>query len=479
MSNTAAFIKKVLYAIGANAISLMVSLLTTLILPKFFGDAVDQYGYLQIYIFYMGYIGFFHFGLCDGIYLRDAGKKYNALNKKMYSSQFWLLAIFEILLAIVICIIGLLTSNDSTYIFIWIMVAVNLILVLPRTMVQYFLQTTNRIKEYSVITTIERALYGVLLIAIFFSNVIDFRIVVLADICTKFVALLISVGYCKDIIFAKPTNFKTGILECKLNITVGIKLMFANIASMLITGIVRWGIQQNWDVETYGKISFTLSVSNFILIFISAVGIVLYPTLRETNTEKLPSIYQATRNVLMIPLLGCLVLYYPIEQILSTWLPQYAESMHYMAILFPLCVYAAKMSMLVQTYMNVYRMEKSMLKVNCVGVLIAVLTTILSVFVLDNLTLAMMSIVINQMFRCIYAEAVLSKKINIPVKIDIFLEIILTLVFILSNWFIGGWIGVGVYFFVYGIYCLIERKKIQDLYQFLRRMVATRKNDIG
>ena len=81
MGKATAFIKKVLYVVGANAISLIVSLLTTLVLPKFFGDAVEQYGYYQIYIFYVGYIGFFHLGLCDGIYLRDAGKRYESLDK--------------------------------------------------------------------------------------------------------------------------------------------------------------------------------------------------------------------------------------------------------------------------------------------------------------------------------------------------------------------------------------------------------------
>lgn len=54
-----AFFKKVLYAVGANLLSLLVSVLTTLIVPKFFGDAVEQYGYLKIYLFYVGYIGFF------------------------------------------------------------------------------------------------------------------------------------------------------------------------------------------------------------------------------------------------------------------------------------------------------------------------------------------------------------------------------------------------------------------------------------
>ena len=476
MGKATAFIKKVLYVVGANAISLIVSLLTTLVLPKFFGDAVEQYGYYQIYIFYVGYIGFFHLGLCDGIYLRDAGKRYESLDKALYSSQFWILVAFESVVAIAFAAFGIWGITEKSYGFIWLMIAANLVVVLPRTMIQYYLQTTNRIKEYSVITTLERALYGVLLVAVLFTAFSDYRLVVIADILTKVIALFVAVHYCKDIVFAKPCGIKQGISECKTNIEAGAKLLFANISSILITGIMRWGIQQNWDVATYGKISFTLSVSNFILTFISAVGIVLYPTLRQASFVKLPGLYQTIRNVLMIPLLGCLVLYYPIEQVLSVWLPQYADSIRYMAILFPLCVYASKMTMLIQTYMNVYRMEKTMLKVNCSGVVVAVLTTTISVFILNNLTLAMVSIVINQMFRCICAELVLSKKLEISVRKDVALEAILAVVFILCNWYIGSWYGLGIYFAIYVVYCIVEKKKIVDIYQFLRRLLSTKQS---
>ena len=47
--------------------------------------------------------------------------------------------------------------------------------------------------------------------------------------------------------------------------------MFANIASMLIIGVVRFGIERSWDVETFGKVSLTLSASNLMMLFINAV----------------------------------------------------------------------------------------------------------------------------------------------------------------------------------------------------------------
>ncbi len=463
MSKANEFIKKIMYSIGANMLSLVVSLLTTLLVPKFFGVEIEQYGYLQIYLFYVSYIGFFHLGLCDGIYLRDAGKKYEDLNKQLYSSQFWILTTFSAIILAIISIVGFFIAKDTEYRFIIYMIGANVLIYLPRTMLQYYLQTTNRIKEYASITTVGRLVYGVELVFIFIFAKPDYHIIVIADVLAKTLAFIVSILWCRDIVFAKPVNFVVGLHECVLNISVGIKLMFANIASMLTTGIVRWGIEQKWDVATYGKISFSLSVSQFLLTFISAVALVLYPTLKRTEKENLPRIYNIIRNSLMFPLLGCMIFYYPFEIILSQWLPQYAESMRYMAILFPLCIFAAKMSLLIQTYMNVFRMEKKMLIVNILGVAIAIISTTISVFIMESLTAAMFSIVTNQVVRCLLSEYVLAKQTHIDVKKNNLFEIVLMIVFIISNWYIGGWIGVCVYTVAFVLYCIIERKELIDL----------------
>ena len=49
MSKTRSFINKIFYAISANLLSLIVSVLTTLLVPRFLGNDIEQYGYLQIF----------------------------------------------------------------------------------------------------------------------------------------------------------------------------------------------------------------------------------------------------------------------------------------------------------------------------------------------------------------------------------------------------------------------------------------------
>ena len=133
--------------------------------------------------------------------------------------------------------------------------------------------------------------------------------------------------------------------------------MFANIASMLIIGIVRYGISIGWDITTFGKISLTLNVSNFLMVFISAVSVVLFPLLKHMEWGQLSNLYIRIRNCLSILILGAMIFYYPMKSLLSWWLPKYADSLIYMAVLFPVCLFECKVTLLVNTYLKSMRQE--------------------------------------------------------------------------------------------------------------------------
>lgn len=461
------FLSKIFYSIRANFLEMIVSVVVTLLVPKFLGNEIEQYGYFQVYLFYVAYVGFFHFGWCDGILLREGGKRYEELNKELCASQFYLIIILEIILALIASLVAVCLFGDE-YRFVYTMVALNAIIYTPRRLLQYYLQSTSKIKEYAQITEVGRGIYGAILLIIIVAKIRNYKLIVFADLVGKTCALFFSIYICRDIVFSKVVPISEGLKEAYDNISVGIKLMFANIASMLITGIVRWGIQIKWDITTYGKISFSLSISNFLLSFISAIAVVLYPTLKRVNDRRLSEYYGIIRSILMVFLFTCLLLYYPFQVLLSYWLPQYEQSIKYMAMLFPVCVYATKMALLVQTYMNVFRLEKLVMTINCAGVGIAAITTYISVFLLHDLSLAMASIVFNQMFRCVLAEYILSKYMKISLIKDIVLETVLVILFIVFHWYIGGTTGLIAYCVAYLIYLFINRFSIKNAFVLIK-----------
>lgn len=457
-SRAISFIKNFSYTLTSNLISLVVSILIILIIPKLIG--IEEYGYWQLYLFYSSYVGFLHFGWNDGIYLRYGGKEYKSLDKKLFFSQFYMLLLFQLIIALIISIISVIFVENQSKFFIVQMTVFCMVIVNIRFNLMYLLQGTNRIKEYSQIIMLDRVLYIGLIIAFILIDITNYKLMVIFDITGKFFSLVYAMYCCRDIVFQRVSTFYFSFKETVINISVGIKLMFANIASMLIIGVVRFGIENSWDVATFGKVSLTLSISNFMLLFINAIGLIMFPILRRTDKNKLSGLYLTIREPLMFILFGVLILYYPIKSLISLWLPNYAESLKYMALLFPMVVYEGKIALLINTYLKVLRKEGILLRINVLSLSLSLILTFITTMLLTNLDFAILSIVILLAFKSIIAEITLSKFLTISIYKNFFFESIIIVVFILTSWLFNSWMTTLFYGIALLFYVFLKRKSI-------------------
>ena len=126
----------------ANCINLLISLINGFVLPKYL--AVDTYAYIKMFQLYIQYIGFFHLGFIDGVYLELGGKDINNLSKKDVSSQILFFFIFQSLVTVLIIIVGIII-NDNIFIFF----ALNIIPLNLATLYKYIYQATGEFKIYS------------------------------------------------------------------------------------------------------------------------------------------------------------------------------------------------------------------------------------------------------------------------------------------------------------------------------------------
>lgn len=447
------------YSIFANLFSLLISITIVIILPKAIG--VSDYGYWQLYLFYASYIGFFHIGLPDGVYLRIGGKSYDDFDKKSVNTQFWYLLILEIFIIIIVTFLILLFIDNEDKSYILILTISNCLFMVPKTFLIYILQATNRIKEYSVVTVMEKVVYCFSIIAVLLIGVRNYKILILCDIFSKLISTIIVIYYCKDIFTKGFTNVRKGLKDASLNISIGMKLMVANIAGMLILGVIRMGIENRWDIETFGKVSLSLSVSNMMMVFINAIGIVLFPMLRRADESKLGETYTLMRTILMVTLFGSMTLYYPLKPLLTMWLPQYEEGLRYMALMFPVCIFEGKISMLINTYLKALRRERIMLFANCISFVLACVSTGISVYLLGNLNIAIISISVLFAFRSAISEMLLAKAMKTSFTKDIVLEIIIAILFMAFSWYLSPLLGFICYSCVIIIYLILKRSDIK------------------
>ena len=286
-------IKNLSYTFVSNILSLIISAVLILVIPKLVG--VETYGYYQLYLFYTSYVGVLYFGWCDGIYLRLGGKYYDDLDKPLYSMQFRLLGLIEIIIYVCIFLGSLVFINDVNKHFVIGAVCVAAVGMCLRWFITFILQPTARIKEYAIVTISEKILFVILAMLLMAVGYRDHKLILVADVISKYVSLGIGIWYCRDIVFSKAAPVRAVIPEIKENISAGIKLMVAGLSSMLIIGVVRFGVENHWDIATFGKVSLTLSLSNMVMTAINAIAVVMYPMLRRTNEGSLPKIYGIMR----------------------------------------------------------------------------------------------------------------------------------------------------------------------------------------
>lgn len=454
-------IKNISYTVTSNLVSFIISAVVTFFVPKSLG--VENYGYFQLYIFYTSYTGLLYLGWGDGVYLKYGGAYYDKLDKRSISGQFWGIVVYEMIVFVALLFIGCYFITPESKASVVICTGAYIVVVWPKTILLFILQCTNRIREYSIVVIIEKVVYIALVIIALSLNVHEFAPIIYADLVGKTAALLLSIWYCKDIVRSKPYKIKAILNDIHEDISIGIKLTLSNISSMLIIGIVRYSIERQWSIAEFGKVSLSLSISNMLMVFVNAVALVMFPVLRRTNPDRYKDIYETLRNLLMILLLGILIVYYPMRAVLNVWLPQYADSLHYMAILFPLCVFESKNSMLITTYLKTLRKEQTLMMINIVAMIMSLLVSGITVFAMKNLEVAILSIIVLIGFRCVLAELIVSRILDIVVIKDIVYELIAVTIFIVSSWLIGGIKGMLLYSVVYIVYVFIKRDSLKTI----------------
>lgn len=458
--------KNLVYSISANLLSLLVSIILVLILPNLLGETA--YGYLQLYLFYTTYVGFFHLGWIDGIYLRIGGKEYGQLEGQLYATQFIVLMIFELIVGVMIVVFANVFVPDVNRLHVIVLTCICMVIYIAKNYTTYILQATNRIKPYAIVTLIEKIIFAVIIIAAWVFRLGNYELIAIGDILGKLISTMVSLKYCKEILFCRLGNWKRTFQEIWINLSVGCKLLLANVAALLVNGIVRFAIERFWSIEVFGKVSLSMSLSNMLMVFISAISVVVFPMLKRMDEDKLGETYELIRNFLMIILLAALVFYYPAKHILTLFLPTYAESLKYMALMFPVCIFDSKISLLVNTYLKALRKEKTILIINISVVIVSMISTYFTVYIMHSLEMAVVSIVILMALQCAIAELYLSKYLGIDVIVDMVMEWILVTIFILASWFIDSWISMAIYFAAFIIYCIIKRDKIKSLIKVLR-----------
>ena len=286
-------IKNTVYVLIAQSLSLILGIARTLILPILLG--LTSFGYWQVYSLYLSYVGVFALGYNDGIYLKYGKYNYEELPKETLRSSIRLFIIIQIVIMFMASPIITLEMDSLKQLSMTWAIA-NIPIAGLTGVLTYVLQVTNQLKKYSFYTILDKFIILIVILAVLFSRQDNFLIIIIADTLSRLFVLGLMINSCKEIIFGKGIKYRLAFKEVIDNIQVGIKMMLANFAGMMVLGFGRFLVERTASVEEYGTYSFAISTMNLVLVLISAIGLVIYPTLSRIDKDNYPSYFIKLNN---------------------------------------------------------------------------------------------------------------------------------------------------------------------------------------
>lgn len=455
-------------AFAAQGISFFASVAMSLLVPKVLG--VETYGYWQLFIIYASYSGFFMLGLNDGIYLIEGGNTRGEIDKRAVNSQFRFGMVFQLVVAAVIAVIAVVWAPEAQRSFVLLAFALYTVLCNLAGFLGYIFQSMNETKLFSYSTMIDRLVFLAIILVMVFIRVPDFEPYVFAYLISKACSLAYCIVRSRDFFAAGALPLTETARLSLLSMKVGFALMISNVASMLVLGVARALVDNAWGIEAFGHVSFWLSMVNFFITFVSQASMVLFPALRQGTEGERRAFYHFVRDMMEVAFPVVYLLYFPMAWVLSLWLPQYADTMHYFAILLPVCVFDTKMNLCCTTYFKVLREERTLLKVNLCTLAGSIALCTIGVYVIGSLDAVLLGTVACIVCRSLWSERHLNAKIGVsgtPAPIE---EVVLTTAFVALALCAPALVAVLAYLALYAAYLVLNRHSARDSLDLTKRV---------
>lgn len=364
--------KMILKVFSANFIQLISGIIIGFVVPGVLD--INGYADLKTYTLYLSYIGLFHLGFIDGLYLKYGGKKIDNVDESELLGEHIFLIIFQIIISIIVLIISILSHNTILLIF-----SLSILPYMISSFFRYIYQSFGEFGKYSKIMYTYSIVYLLLNILLAFAfknnNYIYYCITtIIANLasCIYFEYAFISK------IKVKPSISRENI---KKVFKSGFVLMLGNLAVVLILGIDKWFVKIGLTKTDFAFYSFAVSMLNIINTLVSAVSITFYNYLfknsQKENLEKL-------KNTLIIAGSVASSAYFALSIIVQIFLKKYIPSLSIISITFAIFPYLTVITSLINNLYKVKKQENKYLKVVIVVLLLSIIYNFIALVIFKS-----------------------------------------------------------------------------------------------
>lgn len=376
-------IRKIFHVGMANGIQVISSALLGLLIPRYL--SIEGYADYRTFTLFVGYIGLFHLGYADGIFIDYAGKTLQEQNKEIIRGDFIQFLAIEAALTLGLTMLSALLHSNLLMLLSMAVVPYNI-----NTYFQRLFQSVGRLDVYSnsifYYSCISTA--GTLLL-IFILNYPYVDLFCMVLICSNAAASVYQY-YRFHCIVGDISHASFSINRIRYLVKTGFAVLLGNIAVNLFYGIDRWVVRLFFSTEEFAYYSFAVSMLNILTTLLQSVSISLFSYL--ATDERLEKVEPARRVILSVGILSGLC-YFPLRHIVSVFLPEYLTSLSIIGISIAMIPYMLYINAIT---INVYKIKKKQtlyLKTMIVMLIIVIVSALIASTFRDCRAIALSSVI--------------------------------------------------------------------------------------
>ncbi len=383
----------------SKTVVMLVGFFTAFLLPSIL--SIEEYSHISMFRILVGYIGIFHFGLVDGVYLRYGKYDYNELPKEniRYLSKY-LIYTTSIITGVIISVTYFLDLNyyNSTML---VFLAINIAPLALQSYHRNISLGTRQVRFTSVTPIIQKIIYtGLLFVTIFAPNRYLFSLIAIT--ATNVVTMLFGLVYYRDLTFGKSKSLNKSDMTALY--TSGFLLLIANYISTAIIVMDRLFVDAYFDTVDFAMYAFAVSTLGIIDMVVTSINQVLYPSIARMNADSKHKAYKLlTDSLVIISALG-ISGYFIFEILVDLILPDYTGSLSIMFALLPAMIFRVDTMIAKKTFIYSEGIQKEAVVINIIVLPIGILLNWLACIKFDNPSYIAYATLISFVLWCIFYD---------------------------------------------------------------------------
>lgn len=456
----------------SNFIKLFSGILVGFLLPKIIG--VEDYGYYKTFTLYASYVGVFHFGLIDGIYLKYSGTDYDDLDRKKMSNYTFLIILLEIFISLTFIFLSLIVfTNEARYIFCF----VSLFLLFNNVTgyYQYISQATKRFNELSFRNVIQSLLTIIAIGGLFvlnrFSNIeITYKYYTIIYLLITFLLMLWYVITYRNITFNKIDNLFDAIKDLKDFFIQGFPLMVSNLCNTLILTVDRQFVNVFFTNSEYAVYAFAYNMLSLITTATSAISVVIFPIMKKSDEKSLMSKYGSFISLMLVFVSFMMLVYYPLDAFVCWFLPKYVGSLPIFRIVLPGLIISSAITIIMQNYYKYFAKNIEFFVKNIIILVFSIFANFVAYYLFKTTySISFASIISMILWYVVMDYPFIKRKCKGCIKNFLYLFLILSMFYtvtFIETWYLGMFIQIIIYII---LTCIFYFKSFKEM--FLKRRI--------